>query len=977
MRKIKLYIYISFVYLVLSCQSECFDFEQVSDSIIELSDGRLRVPILLDISEREVIETKMTDMERSIKTVDVCVFDVGGNVLEKVNGKIDPTNPLRVFAKVLPRKEACKIQVYVNIPAECRVDFGAAETLEAVQVLTMSSAIFSGQSITDNGLPMISELKEYTALNSTTLADKIAKLKFAYARIDVTNLATGFTLSSCQGLNFRQNSYLTERTPLVSPEGLFSTIATDQLSGIYLFESPRSTPTDLLIKGTKTGFGEGYYKIRIAYGDDKKTYEIRRGVRYAVNLTNVKGPGYASAEEAIANEPANIEYDVAVDDGSSKDVVISNGSYYLGVSNSEYIIYADEAIGVIPVTITHNAPSTVSNTKITLTGAGMSFYPSQPGLTINGNEATISERDGSIKIIPLRIDFAANNLTEGAITIRIGDLVKTINVIRKDLIAETAQKEINLSDLGLNDCLVVESQSERIVVNSNTAFTVKPVSGPSKRVFSIVNVFTSNRGNIRIAVKRDVQNVVYYEKYSDNSLGLYLDKSIEPTIKSDSIIEAGYAIVNAKQVQQALSVRIGSRTAVSYSGVYREDVFDDCIGSIYFMNQNDLTAFAEGSNAELVTIGSTQTKSYIYPNFAKGVYQGPGGTIATVNITDGSAEASPFAIRTPKQFRNINAMAANSYLKFFKQERDLNFADENIGGLSSFNLAIVSNAFSGEYNGSGKRLENLTLYNSSKSMALFDSNWGVIKDVRMHNINVTGGSNSACLVGINRGNINTILIDGLRIYAYGQFVGGITGHNSTNGYVNNCMVMALGDEGGSGKNTIYSTSSEAYIGGIAGCNHRDSRGIENVCVLDLQRSPQRCFVHSSNSSNTTSGIVGYNEQTLENAIHLAMPPYGKVGSLLFNSQFPICRYDRTIPLRPRTTNTYYLQIFTYDLLGERTGIGRYTNNNYSSGGFNYLSFANATIDFLNLDPTYWEKVSGYPYPKLKSFPKPETWPVKN
>ncbi|MGL5562098.1 MAG: hypothetical protein ACRDCN_05730 [Tannerellaceae bacterium] len=428
-----------------------------------------------------------------------------------------------------------------------------------------------------------------------------------------------------------------------------------------------------------------------------------------------------------------------------------------------------------------------------------------------------------------------------------------------------------------------------------------------------------------------------------------------------------------------MSVKIGSRTAVSYSGVYREDVFEDCIGSIYFMNQNDLTAFAEGSNAELVTIGSTQTKSYIYPNFAKGVYQGPGGTIATVNITDGSAEASPFAIRTPKQFRNINAMAANSSTKFFKQERDLNFADTNIGGLSSFNSSIVSNAFSGEYNGSGKRLENLTLNNSGKSMALFESNWGVIKDVCMHNINVIGGSNSACLVGINKGSINTILIDGLRISASGRYIGAIAGDNSTNGSINNCLVMSLGDKGGSGKNTIYtsyySSVYSPYVGGVTGRNRTDSHGIKNVCVIDLQETPERCFVHSNDASNRTAGIVGYNEQALENAIHLAMPPYGDVYSI--RCQFPICRYDRTIPLRPRTTNTYYLRIFNYYLLGEDTGIGRYTDNNYNSGGFNYLSFENSSIEFLKLDPTFWDKVTGYPYPYLKSFPIPRSWPRVN
>ena len=949
---------ISLLSLTFACQTETFEFEQDSNSVIELADGRLRVPIHLHIPEREVVETKTTpnDAEKAVKTVDVCVFDADGKVLEKVVGEKDPTNPLCVFAKVLPRNVPCKVQVYVNIPAGCREAFNAAETLADMQKITMSNTIFGSQSITANGLPMVSDLDPYTALNSTTLKDKVAKLKFAYARIDGTNKATGFTLASCQGLNFRQDSYLIERTPLASPVDVFNTTATDQLSGIYLFESPGSTPTDLLIEGTNTGFGKGYYKIRIAYGDDKKTYDIRRGVRYAVNITSVKGPGYASAEEAIANEPSNVEVDITVDDPTSSDITISNGGYYLGLSNSEYIIYADEARGVIATTLSFKVPETVTNANITIeAGKGITLSANQPGLNVsdNGHSATIQGLDNTVKTIPIRINVESAAST-GSVKFRIGDIVKELKVVKKEYLSETSPQTIQLADLGLTDYSVIESQSDRIVVNTaSKTLTVNPQEGPSMKVLSTVKCLApGDRGNVVIAVKRKVVNVVYYEKYTDGKYGLFLTKDIPATLDNADrvIVEAGYGVVDT---DAPVTKSVTIKDSKSIAGISSRDLFDDYEGVIYGINQDELGVSNTADITYQVTFDNSKTNFYIYRNFAKGVY-------STSSITDGGALASPYVIRTPKQFRNINRMAAYSSSKFFKQERDLNFADENIGGLSSFNSSIVSNAFSGEYNGSGKRLENLTLNNRSESMALFKSNWGVIKDVRMHNINVIGGSNSACLVGINRGNINTILIDGLRIYAYGQFVGGITGHNSTNGYVNNCMVMALGDEGGSGRNTIYSTSSEAYIGGIAGCNHRDSRGIENVCVLDLQRSPQRCFVHSSNASNTTAGIVGYNEQILENAIYLAMPPYGNV--LFELSQFPICRYSRT-GYDHKTSKTYYLRAFDFQLLGMDTGIGRYTT-----------AFVNSSLD---LPIEYWNKITGYPYPYLKSFPIPRSWPQVN
>lgn len=978
MKKRLIYILflMSLLSLTFSCQNESYDFIREDGSIEVLEDGRLRVPILLQIPEQEVVETKSAPdgTETAIKNAYVLVFDQDqDNLLRQcVTATLDQSDRTKIYAKLSPSPTSCFIHILINLSAENIAIINAATKLDDIRHLTeMQSSLDTGI------LPLSSARIGLSAININTVKDLNIPLKFAYARIDIIvnkGINDQFSLQEAFVINAAKKGYVIEHaslSPDLDGEARSKTInaANNLINGLYIFENSGAltnqqqgtNPTDLLIKGTKTGFDEGYYKIRIAYGTDKATYDIRRGVRYAVNLTSVKGPGYTTPEEAIANEPANIEYDITVNDESSKDVVISNGQYYLGVSNSEYIIYADDAYGVTATTLSHNAPhDKVNKATVEVQGTGITLSANQQGLTVSsdGKSATINLQTPQM---PIKVDLTSTVTQPCTLTIRIGDLVKMISIKKKPMV-EDAGKTITLSDLGLANSSIATMKplSPRITVDQNKSLIIARAIDSKYDPFSYAEAFsTGHKGTIRIAVKQTIQNVVYYEQYVDESYGFYFrDKT--STLSEDKIIkDTGYGILGTRRDIDKIQLENHLTGQIFIPELRIISELSDYPMNFYPMSHKNINPIKHTNAVSMLINGAQTSTNYIYPNFAK--------LITTSSAIDTN---TPFFIRTPKQFRNINAIASlDGNTRTYRQERDLNFADTNIGGAATFSSAIISNEFRGTYDGRGKQIANITLNDRTGSMALFRENTGVLFNMRLYNINVTGGSNTSCLVGINYGEIRQVLIDGLKITSNGQGIGPIAGINSLNGLIDNCLVMATGEN----SSLIYSSHTNPFIGGIAGLNDYNSRGIKNVCVLDKRKALNTPFVNSIKASNTTAGIVGHNQSLLKNAIYLAMPPYASFNQI--NCQFPICRYYGVSA--NNTQNNYYLRLFSYYLRGEKTGIGRKTYNRYYDPGnqTNYYSFDELSVEYLGLDPVFWERVPNYPYPKLKSFPTPLTWPV--
>lgn len=186
---------------------------------------------------------------------------------------------------------------------------------------------------------------------------------------------------------------------------------------LYTFESVKGTPsTSVIVKAEYEG-KPYYYRIDLDQKSD--SYALMRNCNYSVNIKSVSKAGYETAAQAMNNPAGNIEYTVNVTDAYSRDIV-SNGEYFLGVSNTEFYYFSDNSRmeKVEITTVTQNAPSSVSAGSCT----------ASTGITITSNP--FPSNNGSAQSLPLAITM--NEGTDsGEVTLSIGDLKRIIKVYRK------------------------------------------------------------------------------------------------------------------------------------------------------------------------------------------------------------------------------------------------------------------------------------------------------------------------------------------------------------------------------------------------------------------------------------------------------------------------------------------------------------------------------------------------------------------
>ena len=72
----------------------------------------------------------------------------------------------------------------------------------------------------------------------------------------------------------------------------------------YTYESTYGNGTAVIIRGKYNNGDESYYKVDL-YDSVNENYDILRNIEYKINITNVVGPGYGSAESAAENVAGN------------------------------------------------------------------------------------------------------------------------------------------------------------------------------------------------------------------------------------------------------------------------------------------------------------------------------------------------------------------------------------------------------------------------------------------------------------------------------------------------------------------------------------------------------------------------------------------------------------------------------------------------------------------------------------------------
>jgi len=271
------------------------------------------------------------------------------------------------------------------------------------------------------------------------------------------------------------------------------------------------------------------------------------------------------------------------------------------------------------------------------------------------------------------------------------------------------------------------------------------------------------------------------------------------------------------------------------------------------------------SNKEYTPVASDVGKFIKVVATGRDSYMGSVTSSATVAVLDvinfaggNGTVGDPYQVATAQQLSNVR-----NYLdKYFKQTDniELNIAPWNEGkGWEP----IGNNAtqFNGSYDGNGFNVSGLTIKRNLDWQGLFGnaSRSSTIKNVKLTEVNILGGSWVGGLVGINTGKIEDCNVSG-----------SVEGSNDVGGLV------GLNGEFGNITKSFASSAVEGscFVGGLVGANNKGK--IENSystgSVIGKEKTgglvgenTRSAFIKNSYSTSTVTGatqvggLVGYND----------------------------------------------------------------------------------------------------------------------
>lgn len=310
---------------------------------------------------------------------------------------------------------------------------------------------------------------------------------------------------------------------------------------IYMYESSEES-TSILIKGEYRG-KIGYYKL--AFQVDNSRVNVMRNHYYKFIINSVTGAGYNTPDEARLAPPTNlINYDLKVVDLRSHDI-IDNGTYYLGVSNSEFVAYDIPANGepdylTIPVLTAH---TNYDLSLISESGSEIVTSLDESRLRFidweDGSVGEISYGDLRMEFTP---DFKAGETVY--VTLKLGNLTKIIT-IRREMAISTLEGS-TLIDGKFNTGFVDSDQSwpynewlyitrDGNALDSRPQKVVQSDDGAPVYLMANSNVFTngyesaSNAPKVSAMTKsnkstKSTRSSFSYDDYYSNTAIVYLTR---------------------------------------------------------------------------------------------------------------------------------------------------------------------------------------------------------------------------------------------------------------------------------------------------------------------------------------------------------------------------------------------------------------------------------------------------------------------
>ena len=323
---------------------------------------------------------------------------------------------------------------------------------------------------------ILDNVQKGTTIGSVLLKRSVSKLMVDASAAASTN---GFTLTGVSMINLFNKGLIVpegitdipvnkssrvnygimvnnQLTPLISPVSGNNTLNIP----LYFFRTQQNL--QVIIAGHFTGSTVSrYYKVEIP--EDK----LLCNISYVLNIVSASNKGYATMQEAInAQAGTGLLTEVLVLDDSHE--LTSDGEYYMGLSNSVFLLCADGVQNDVTVsTVTTNA----FGSGVVPPAAKIEILNSQnvtlvPGQTISSNSTDI------------KLNFNDQPQASCIIRITIGSLTKEITVNKQVSINS------NFSE-GSSGILIAENAIEAHVVNGNNNAGLASAALSSERNLSM------------------------------------------------------------------------------------------------------------------------------------------------------------------------------------------------------------------------------------------------------------------------------------------------------------------------------------------------------------------------------------------------------------------------------------------------------------------------------------------------------------
>ncbi|MCD8270873.1 MAG: BACON domain-containing protein [Parabacteroides sp.] len=266
---------------------------------------------------------------------------------------------------------------------------------------------------------------------------------------------------------------------------------------IYLAESDayaegqEGNATCLVIQAKYDGGADTYYRVDFM-NHTSEYLPLLRNHRYLINITQIRGDGYSTADEAAASKSSSLIYDLTVSDDGINDIEY-NGQHMIGVNKG--VFYADWGTSTQSLTVFTNYSS-----GWTMTDADSWIVIDNENLNGIGNEKKT-------------FSFTVNNNTTGftrtgKITLSAGTLKKEVLVVqsggsncivaRPNSAIDIPLKMANADGISRIDAY---TSTEMYIVWQDIPNPIGSVSVPSNSNLS-AKVFTTNAtGNAVIGVR--------------------------------------------------------------------------------------------------------------------------------------------------------------------------------------------------------------------------------------------------------------------------------------------------------------------------------------------------------------------------------------------------------------------------------------------------------------------------------------------